>query len=765
MDDNSEATSVYDYRAQSADSRSSSVQANPKTRGRSRKRSISQDLNSSHSRVKRLKPLYNENYRILFNETVHELNFSDSSLDKELSSGQIGVTRWSSIEKEILFLSLSKHGRHNIQSIAADISSKSESEVYIYLDYLRQASMDQQGYESPKAWPRRHDFDATVEITQDCCDRLDSAAEALAVLQQKEEEKNEQKRHGDLSILTLPIAKRVHRQLRAGKGEEDELLKMVPAADLLNLKNFLTLSKRVFMNSSKMENNWRSYAEGRKSQVSIMYTAFSDFYTLAISIVKRLVQSTIFFAMSRLRAIDVPGRSSHGRHVRSLDIAAALNVLGMNANARMTWSKSARKCHLRVFEEVRHRKIYGRKLGFNEVEASLNPGQPTTRGRSLIRPTESPSTYTRTQIEGDEGPATERSESSTSPEPQVVTEEVDSSDSPDTGFDTMSETDDQVHKQQLLEAVNDEYAEARDQRASRKEEQRLWELLGEDPEEITKETDTTHLPRRPEAEPKDKDDFVDWRETVRLAQEWEMYGSPVPASSFITQREASFRRAAAISSENDTQSQHHALSVRRSRGNSLSNDSIRDGSSNEEQESAQESDGSQEGSASRSRSLRPRKPLSYNIPTVKISSDEEDVQSEDDGIDHEREGDAKSDQSKQTHPTEEQAKAISSNTDARKSADDSEDDGSASQFSEEHGHLQSTQIERDPSIVQIEDENDHPVRSQSSRLEQNVERGEGSDEAGVEQSEDDDVQSVRSPSQADSDLEMDDSEDESLASA
>ena len=627
-----------------------------RNRGRPRKRQSDDDHATSNSRVsrKRRKVSYNDDYRLLYNDTVNELGLHEDVLDKDICSSQVGVTTWTAKEKSILFHCVAKHGKCNIRSIAADVGSKSESEVYIYLDHLQKASTNEQSYGSCDTLPRRHDFDAAVEIGQACCDRLDTAAEALSMLQQKEEEKLEQIKHGDVSILTLPIAKQIHRQQYAGK--EDATVELVPAANLLHLKNFLTLSKRVFMNSSNLENNWRTYSEGRKNQVSILYTAFSDFYNLAISITKRLVQSALYCAMSRLRALNVPGRSNHGHHVRSLDVAAALSILGMHANSKSMWAKTARNCHLRVFEDVRHRKIYGRELSFDEVEETLSTSGPRTRGRSLTRSAVNPPMTTSFQIPETEDEAMRGSESPSGSEissdsQSEVTEGSVLSDSPGPQSDTTFDMDKFTRKQQLIEEANEDYAEAFDQRESRKEEQRIWNILGEEPEDTSCKVDKIDLPKLPQAERKTKEDLIDWVDYVDHAQEWEMYDSPVPASSFHTNRaraKAQNRAVSGSSSSVDTKPHKLGRSSKGSSRQPSSNASIRNYFSAIGEDSDSDSHTDKETTTSRSRSLRARKQnpnyRDLTLPELHAEDDQDNPQIIEDG------GDDSSEQSKMPDP-------------------------------------------------------------------------------------------------------------------
>lgn len=580
MDAAAETQSDSRYSASVESTGSPSTPEVPRSRGRPRKRKVDETHNSaSHSRVKRSRGSYNDDYRELFNESLDEIISRKHSQGKSLPLSQFGVTIWSPEEKDNFFNSLARHGRHDIRSIAADVASKSESEVHIYLEKLQQAAEDEQLYSPAKKLPRSSDLEAAVEISQDCCDSLESAAEALTAFQQKRDEKFERNRHGDYYLLTPKIAKQVDRRLRAGEDGENEISENLPAASVLNLSNFLTLSKRVFMNSKDMDSNWRTYAHRRRSPV-ILYTAFSDFYNLAISLTKRLIQSSLFFAMSRLRALSSSDHHNHGHHVRKLDVLAALDVLGLERNARKGWARTARKCRLRVYEEVRHRKIRGEKLSYDEIEEALDPERNISRGRSRPRSLEDSDSSTSNRSKGDNQPVDKQSEDAESatfeePEEDLSSERSDN--------DTISppNSDKQARKQHLLEIAQDAYAETLDQIASRKEERRLWEILKEDPAEKMP-SEKIPTPKAPRAERKSKEDLVDWRTWVHYAREWEVYDSPVPADEFI-ENQSHGRKEDLAAGLTDSDTELEEVSGRSSsRRGALSDEFVRDDESSSE---------------------------------------------------------------------------------------------------------------------------------------------------------------------------------------
>lgn len=533
--DELQSESAYSASEGSKRSSSESLRASS-SRGGSKKLKIEEYSMFLQPRLKRLRGSYNDQYRELFNHIVNEITSRGPLESDLLPASQIGITSWSSEEKAQFFDILAKKGHCDHKRSANEFGSKSEFEVHLYLESLQKAVSDQHIYGPVKKLLRLSDLDAVVEISDNCCAALDRAAEALAGLQQKEEERIERLKNPGFPILTPKIARWVDRRLRTGEEGKDEVSKALPPATLLNLKRFLTVSKRFFMNSSIPENNWRTHTERRQSP-TIMNTAFSDFHTLSVSLTRRIVQSCLFIALSRLRATTALGHYIPRRHVKRQDVIAALNVLGMKANGRNIWAGIARKHRLRVYDNVGYRQVLGKRYSYDEVEQILDYDDIKARGRS--RAASLDESYRSISSEDD----------SNEPSPEDASSDPVSSDSPSPDDYGSSESSDDTdlpqppshrgdkhaRNQERHEQAQDIYAEALDQQASRKEEQHLWELLGEDPA-AKMNTEDVQLPKAPYPQRKDRDDLIDWRVWVDYAEEWETYGSPVPESGFAGNR-------------------------------------------------------------------------------------------------------------------------------------------------------------------------------------------------------------------------------------
>lgn len=471
------------------------------------------------SRLKRLKTSYSEGYRNLFNETVNEI-VKGKSVDEDqlLSPSQIGITIWSSYEKDVFFFTLAKKGRIDLPGIAAAIRTKSELEVHAYIQLLQKATVEQHLHSPRNQLVEIAETSGAFEVSQDCCDVLERSADTLLALQQTEEKKLERKKHGDLWLLNQNTV-RLARQHQFAQDSSTEILDRLPAAELLDLEVFLKLSSYVFMNSSILENNWRCY-RSRKESPSIYYTAFADFHKLAVSMSKRLIQSSLFFAMSRIKATS-SSNYQQKKLVKRSDISAALNVLGMEHNPRKFWVGAARRCNLAIYDDSEGQNSIDRKLPYDEIENMLGHG------------------YDEDEQIVEDSPQNNKT--------VAISQPVDDSDQPrsddesnisfihtaseDNMFPSQS-SHDETHssEQQTPEEARDSYVQALDTRASQVEELRLWNLLGKDTSEIMESA----IPRRPNVvERKMGDDLDDWRDWVAYTPEWETCGVPVSARSFV----------------------------------------------------------------------------------------------------------------------------------------------------------------------------------------------------------------------------------------
>lgn len=517
-----------------------------------RKRNKTQRRRHVEPRLRRLRPFYSTEYRKILNDTIIGIAQGAPIGDADLlSPKQIGITCWSSEELGAFFTALARNGRHNLPAISSAIGTKTEPEVHVYLQLLQNTTIHQHVNGPRHELFQNTDVPAALEIGQDCCNALEISADALSILQQERENRLERKQYGRLWRLDWRIAGRIEQPRGDIDDGNEGALGAVPAAELLNLKCFLELSENVFMNSSTKEDNWRSHC-GEKIPVSIMHTAFSDIHALAVSITKRLISSSLFIAMSRLRHT----RKNVGNNVLSKDIKAAINILGMKHNSREFWIQVARRCRLTVFGGNKLQS--GPKLSYDEVERRLGTTRKRKHRKKSHQPNRNDDGQSVSEVTGDNETIASSEESALSTEPnfhdRAVSDTADTSkedrrtpsnaasdslfSSTDYSSLALSEQEPFSDSEDMIEEKQhgidpDTYAEALDSRASRSEEQSLWKMLGrEPPANVILMPEKVELLGLIQPERRSGDDLDDWRAWTDYAPEWETYKNPIPVSSF-----------------------------------------------------------------------------------------------------------------------------------------------------------------------------------------------------------------------------------------
>ncbi|GFF59578.1 hypothetical protein IFM61606_04702 [Aspergillus udagawae] len=423
---------------------------------------------------------------------------------------QNGVAIWTSQEKEILYSMLDRKGKNGIAEIAQAIGSKSELEVQEHLKLLHRGLERQHVRDSHSRTIVLGEVPAALEISQECCKALDDYAELLSLEEQRAEDVVGRKLHQNVWIVDREIAEMVDEQLE----ERDETplpgSSVYVTAELFNINKWIRLSERFFMNAGgpRLEDNWLNVACADETP-SITADALADFYALAISVTRRLVHSTLFFAMSRLRNMRETGNRK-ARIVRSRDVKTALNVLNMPQDRFDFWVGLARRCSLQV-ADLRHKKGWQSELmDYGEVEDILSgkvPVDESLDARSASR-RRFDSRAPQGTIEDDDNESDVYSSASSilsSPETTPIDEpSVD---------------------------LEEEHAEEIDQMNNASEEMRLWNLMGQPaPSGISSSASNTEQAsklRKPIGERKTKEDLVNWRDRTLYRSDWEEYGHEV----------------------------------------------------------------------------------------------------------------------------------------------------------------------------------------------------------------------------------------------
>ncbi len=526
-------------------------------RHRSKKRKA-EKLESSEQKAKRPKGRYNDSYRQLLNEDIRNALLPTLESPDRLPRSQIGVTIWNSTEKEFFFTALSRLGKDNVPGIASRIGTKSIPEVREYIQLLHRGMLEKTTNEPRRQLLGFTEMPAAVQLSQECCNELEKAADALASRQNRYEEHKEQRKWGEPWLLNSNVNIWVEEHL-AEEGVSHELREVLPSAELLNLSNWLELSTRVFMNPAtpREEENWRFLAEPGE-EPSIWATAFADFQQLAISVTKRLVSTTIFCTMSRLRAMD-PRSFNRYDIVKPADIEAAAKIIGLEINNNKFWRECPRRCNLNIVKRTSAAAGDQPPMGYDEVEEVL---QKRDKASQSAAPSDGEAS--RTALSAPSSPRSDSPGSSSSVS-SSVSEPRPESDMEDVNMDTpvrdlaaeylqavelehagpidpsASEFEHphghnkrmkkNIMAREALDRAHAEYTEAFDIQASLLEEQRLWEILEQAPPFAIK-PEEVELPKRPTQQRKGDDELKDWRDRMEFWSQWETLDQPVPTHAF-----------------------------------------------------------------------------------------------------------------------------------------------------------------------------------------------------------------------------------------
>ena len=506
---------------------------------------------------------------------------------------QNGIVTWTSKEKDIFYQMLSRKGRHRVREIANAIGSKTELEVADYLQLLERGLRWQQlrGQEPVQGAVLLGDIEAAVEISEKCCESLEDYAAVLRFRESYEEDVPGKRKHMDKWIVTGANAERIEEAAMKSESPTDPIRGSItyPPAILFKLSEWVFFSERFFMNATgaRDADNWTRISHDDESP-ALTAEAFADFYALAVSITRRLVQSVLFMAMSRIQNSTMANPS---RQVRVRDVAAALDVHNMPHGHFDFWPGLARRCSLDVADFVGDYKYNARLLDYEEVERVLSQ-EPETVWKDFTTSDQQRSTLRLLDHEAVKKALSEESEEEPEQEDEEEDEEYDDEDdedyedyvddiqgapadeheevgdssspnsSPSTDSDFSTSSPENMIPEEWKELKKDweqfrpEYNHASriDRDNSRAEERHLWVLMGGNSDEnqgrkrkrkrrsskVEAEHDwdedegdsnmTVTKIRRERAlalkhKCKTAQDLVDWRDSIPLYQsEWETYG-------------------------------------------------------------------------------------------------------------------------------------------------------------------------------------------------------------------------------------------------
>ena len=462
-----------------------------------------------------------EAYASVLAEMINDLAPVATNVDPEDDpQTQNGAVLWTDTEKEPFFNVLSRKGKNGVKEIASAIGSKSEMEVQDFLRLLHRGMERQHLIDRHSRAIILGDIPAASEIGRRCCRTLDRYAELLSIHEQYLGDVAGKRKHRDLWIIDDQKATEIDEKIEAqennieSQGDEGLSHSSVHlTARLFYMKNWIRLSERIFMNSGepRLEDNWFNIAFADETP-SMTADAFADFYALTVSITRRLVHSSLFFAMSRIRSIKETGRKP-AKSLRSRDVKAAIDVLGMKRNKFDFWIGLPRRCSLEI-SDIRHRKGWAPEyMSYDEVEDILSrekSDETSPLDKSISKPRRE---ITQQNISTEAGGYATKDGVERAPSPSSSVSSL-----LESGEDTPADREDR-HAQEL------------DRRASTLEEVHLWKILDRPvpadldiPIKREEDEEEEKLAHKPRGQRKMKQDLVDWRDRTLYRSDWEEYG-------------------------------------------------------------------------------------------------------------------------------------------------------------------------------------------------------------------------------------------------
>lgn len=333
-------------------------------------------------------------YRDLLNTNIADA-FGPASYDtpNPHPPSQIGASVWSSEEKQRFFTALHSCGPGNLFALASTIGTKSEPEIKAYI-LLLQEGVRELDARSRQKWSLV-DVPAAIEIGEECLELEEAIADAIEGRAKTAEEDREKQKWGlERWVLDEESAAAIDNlhddpELQDFKtdgegkavapgapdqpdGEESEQPEDLPLSSdqLLKPSAFLQLSRSLFMNSRLSKTNWRTLIKDDEncSGPSMRRTAFEDYFNLVVSLTRRLMQVSMFQALSRMRASDDPRMvpAVHGH-----DVIGARELLGMQTSIPKYWADAVERSGVDVYVDSRkYRSEIGRQGTKNGVKLS-----------------------------------------------------------------------------------------------------------------------------------------------------------------------------------------------------------------------------------------------------------------------------------------------------------------------------------------------------------------------------------------------------------
>lgn len=503
------------------------------------------------SNQKPAKGYLSKDYRDLLNNDIED--FRARAQSSELQRSLIGASEWTTREKDAFFQCLASSGPNDLKALVWAVRTKSEQEIRVYLLLLQAGVNAQTSKESSLQMRSAFVYDqvpGAAEISLEGEHALGLAADALAAHVEKHIHQQQHEKHGDDWLVDAEVAEDMdllYEQIMSetevstqDSAEADEggsvnlPSRAVLHADsniLLRPSALLQLSRDIFMNNGEDDDlNWHHVdsISPDSTEPALFRSTLEDLRNTVVSITRRIVQTTIFQATSRLRAEDASRKDwSPLAAIREVDVRTAVDLLNIPRDNRTYWAGTARRCRIGVFSDSkkyadgRPSTKSGHRLTYEEVEKELG-----------LHSAENTAAFTKFETESlDEGDIDDlMDDSDLFTDEEITTSKTESH--PETGGQTSPVAPKRRKRAMSPSAflrAETSHLEAVDVAASTREEMRLWGVIRHDPPEHIA---TDHQPPAGLSHGSALDSHVDWRARLDYESEWEQVSGTPAAKRF-----------------------------------------------------------------------------------------------------------------------------------------------------------------------------------------------------------------------------------------
>ncbi|KAF2212961.1 hypothetical protein CERZMDRAFT_96635 [Cercospora zeae-maydis SCOH1-5] len=484
-------------------------------------------------------------YRDLLNDMIADARGREMNHELALSGGQIDASLWSAREKYALFGALERYGAGDLPRLARAVHTKSQFEIQVYVSLLREG-LELQHKSDPRTATILSDIPAADEISTDCEAALNNAADALSSRVEKHEQTAEREKHDGNWLVDTEAAEQDEQNYeQAVANATTTNVSTADAVDsicsdqayLLRQPAFLQLSRNLFMNNGEQEDlNWHrvNLVTDVVNEPAIFRRALDDLQAITISLTRRLVQVSIFQAMTRLRASDsTRAEWTPFPAVREIDVRTAVEILRLRPKWQHYWTSVPRRSRVTVYSDSakyndgRPGTKAGHALTFDEAEAELGVERKTV-GADIEESGDEIFEEDVDELMADSEAFTDESDQSEIPHKDGAPKPKQRSAMFGASRKRKRAVTPDTHAQ-----LQDEHAEVLDSERSRREEMRLWGLLRLTPPESLMNSSNPNAapPIAPTVLPVGAASAY-WRNSVGVQAEWELERGPPTFDDF-----------------------------------------------------------------------------------------------------------------------------------------------------------------------------------------------------------------------------------------